>query len=77
MDQQHYNLKRTIRDTAAILIDHAESRSVLDDNSDGENGEGYIDRSSSLSIPNESIDFDRVYFLHSFAATELRAKQLL
>src|SRR6266436_1117750 len=27
------------------------------------------DRSSSLSIPNESIDFDLVYSLHSFAAT--------
>ena len=27
------------------------------------------DGSSSLSIPNESIDFDLVYSLHSFAAT--------
>jgi len=27
------------------------------------------DASSSLSIPNESIDFDLVYALHSFAAT--------
>ena len=26
------------------------------------------DASSSLSIPNESIDFDLVYSLHSFAA---------
>ena len=31
----------------------------MDDDDDG---------SSSLSIPNESIDFDLVYFLHSFAA---------
>ena len=27
------------------------------------------DSSSSLSIPNESIDFDQVYSLHNFAAT--------
>jgi len=47
-----------------------EPRSVLDDDSDGD--EDFIDeddRSSSLSIPNESIDFDLVYSLHSFAAT--------
>lgn len=48
----------------------AEPRSALDDDSDGD--EDFIDeddRSSSLSIPNESIDFDLVYSLHSFAAT--------
>jgi len=48
-----------------------EPRSVLDDDSEGD--EDFIDeeddRSSSLSIPNESIDFDLVYSLHSFAAT--------
>ena len=48
-----------------------EPRSALDDDSDGD--EDFIedddDRSSSLSIPNESIDFDLVYSLHSFAAT--------
>ena len=32
----------------------------MDDDDDG---------SSSLSIPNESIDIDLVYSLHSFAAT--------
>ncbi|KAE9390429.1 hypothetical protein BT96DRAFT_925871 [Gymnopus androsaceus JB14] len=52
-----------------------EERSVLeDDDSDGEDREDYMDDdvddgSSSLSIPNESIDFDLVYSLHSFAAT--------
>jgi len=58
-------------DAAAAVQDDAEPRSVLDDDSDGEDGEDYIDddRSSSLSIPNESIDFDLVYSLHSFAAT--------
>lgn len=58
-------------DAAAGIHDDAEPRSVLDDDSDGEDGEDYMDddRSSSLSIPNESIDFDLVYSLHSFAAT--------
>ncbi|EKM59031.1 uncharacterized protein PHACADRAFT_249196 [Phanerochaete carnosa HHB-10118-sp] len=49
-----------------------EEHSVLEDDSDGENGDDYMDEddgSSSLSIPNESIDFDLVYALHSFAAT--------
>ena len=49
-----------------------EEHSVLEDDSDGEEREEYIeddDGSSSLSIPNESIDFDLVYALHSFAAT--------
>jgi hypothetical protein len=51
-----------------------EDRSVLDDDSDGEDRDmDYMedddDGSSSLSIPNESIDFDLVYSLHSFAAT--------
>ncbi|KAI0751702.1 hypothetical protein C8Q80DRAFT_1098762 [Daedaleopsis nitida] len=57
--------------------DHAypsdEEHSVLEDDSDGEDREmDYLDDddgSSSLSIPNESIDFDLVYALHSFAAT--------
>ncbi|KAF9236451.1 hypothetical protein BU15DRAFT_50092, partial [Melanogaster broomeanus] len=48
--------------------------SVLEDDSEGEDREmDYVDEeddgSSSLSIPNESIDFDLVYSLHSFAAT--------
>lgn len=49
-----------------------EEHSVLEDDSDGEEREEYMeddDGSSSLSIPNESIDFDLVYALHSFAAT--------
>lgn len=49
-----------------------EEHSVLEDDSDGEEREEFIDDddgSSSLSIPNESIDFDLVYALHSFAAT--------
>lgn len=48
-----------------------EDHSVLEDDSPDEQQEEYIedDNSSSLSIPNESIDFDLVYSLHSFAAT--------
>ncbi|KAJ7703317.1 hypothetical protein B0H17DRAFT_1157378 [Mycena rosella] len=50
-----------------------EEHSVLEDDSDGDDHEEYMDEdddgSSSLSIPNESIDFDLVYSLHSFAAT--------
>ncbi|EIN04316.1 hypothetical protein PUNSTDRAFT_93043 [Punctularia strigosozonata HHB-11173 SS5] len=50
-----------------------EEHSVLEDDSDDGQGEhDYIDDddgSSELSIPNESIDFDLVYALHSFAAT--------
>ncbi|KAF8554659.1 hypothetical protein OG21DRAFT_1439888 [Imleria badia] len=51
-----------------------EEHSVLEDDSDADDREmDYMDdeddRSSSLSIPNESIDFDLVYSLHSFAAT--------
>lgn len=51
-----------------------EEHSVLEDDSDAEDREvDYMDEdddgSSSLSIPNESIDFDLVYSLHSFAAT--------
>ncbi|KAF8164737.1 hypothetical protein B0H34DRAFT_855276 [Crassisporium funariophilum] len=49
-----------------------EEHSVLEDDSEADEGEDYIeedDMSSTLSIPNESIDFDMVYALHSFAAT--------
>ncbi|EIW81859.1 hypothetical protein CONPUDRAFT_164601 [Coniophora puteana RWD-64-598 SS2] len=50
-----------------------EEHSVMEDDSDGDERDvDYIDDddgSSSLSIPNESIDFDLVYSLHSFAAT--------
>ena len=50
-----------------------EEHSVLEDDSDGEDHDEYMDDeddvSSDLSIPNESIDFDLVYAFHSFAAT--------
>jgi hypothetical protein len=57
--------------TASYVED--EEHSVLEDDSEGEEHDDYMDDdddgSSSLSIPNESIDFDLVYSLHSFAAT--------
>lgn len=51
-----------------------EDHSILEDDSEGDEGdEGdeFMDEddSSSLSIPNESIDFDLVYSLHTFVAT--------
>ena len=49
-----------------------EEHSILEDDSEPEEGEDVYeedDMSSTLSIPNESIDFDMVYALHSFAAT--------
>jgi hypothetical protein len=53
--------------------DEEERHSMIEDDSDVEEHEDQFaeedDRSSSLSIPNESIDFDLVYSLHSFAAT--------
>lgn len=58
---------------ATQFVNDDEEHSVLEDDSDGEEHEDYLedddDGSSSLSIPNESIDFDLVYSLHSFAAT--------
>jgi hypothetical protein len=46
---------------------------IVDDDSDTDERDGDYaddnDRSSSLSIPNESIDFNLVYSLHSFSAT--------
>ncbi|KAJ6475248.1 hypothetical protein C8R47DRAFT_1323907 [Mycena vitilis] len=60
-------------DAANYASTDDEEHSVLEDDSDGEEHEEYMDEdddgSSSLSIPNESIDFDLVYSLHSFAAT--------
>ncbi|KAJ3729959.1 hypothetical protein DFJ43DRAFT_1082981 [Lentinula guzmanii] len=60
-------------DAANYVGTDDEEHSVLEDDSDGEEREDYVDEvddgSSSLSIPNESIDFDLVYSLHSFAAT--------
>ncbi|KAH9963289.1 hypothetical protein BC827DRAFT_1194679 [Russula dissimulans] len=50
-----------------------EEHSMIEDDSDPDERDGDYadddDGSSSLSIPNESIDFDLVYSLHSFAAT--------
>jgi len=58
---------------AAVNYTDDEEHSVLEDDSEGEEHDEYMDDdddgSSSLSIPNESIDFDLVYSLHSFAAT--------
>ncbi|KAF8056706.1 hypothetical protein FPV67DRAFT_1531114, partial [Lyophyllum atratum] len=58
-------------DAASASYVDDEETSVMEDDSEGEDQEDYIDDdgSSSLSIPNESIDFDLVYSLHSFAAT--------
>jgi hypothetical protein len=49
-----------------------EEHSILEDDSDGvDEADEFMDEddSSSLSIPNESIDFDLVYSLHTFVAT--------
>ncbi|KAH6903032.1 hypothetical protein BKA70DRAFT_1515480 [Coprinopsis sp. MPI-PUGE-AT-0042] len=60
------------RADAAKHYDYKE-HSVLEDDSEGEDHDDYLDEdddgSSSLSIPNESIDIDLVYAFHSFAAT--------
>lgn len=62
---------RNDRDAGGLASD--EEHSVLEDDSsiDGDDQIDYIsdDDSSSLSIPNESIDFDLVYSLTNFAAT--------
>ncbi|KAF7313774.1 Heat shock protein [Mycena chlorophos] len=51
----------------------SEEHSVLEDSDNEDQEDEFMDDdddgSSSLSIPNESIDFDLVYSLHSFAAT--------
>lgn len=66
----HVHLHAHADAASAAYPDDGET-SVMEDDSDGEDQEDYIDDdgSSSLSIPNESIDFDLVYSLHSFAAT--------
>ena len=51
-----------------------EDHSILEDDSQDEEGDDQDefmdeDDSSSLSVPNESIDFDLVYSLHTFVAT--------
>ncbi|THV05646.1 hypothetical protein K435DRAFT_961099 [Dendrothele bispora CBS 962.96] len=61
-------------DAANYVGTDDEEHSVMEEDSDqGDQDDDFIDDmddgSSSLSIPNESIDFDLVYSLHSFAAT--------
>ena len=56
-------------------MQNEEDHSILEDDSEGDEGDEQDefmdedDDSSSLSIPNESIDFDLVYSLHTFVAT--------
>ena len=71
-DQIHPDDHNNIQQGVIEAVYHSdEEHSVLEDDSDGEDRDDYMDDdgSSSLSIPNESIDFDLVYALHSFAAT--------
>lgn len=71
-DQIHPDDHNNIQQGILEAVYHSdEEHSVLEDDSDGEDRDDYMDDdgSSSLSIPNESIDFDLVYALHSFAAT--------
>lgn len=77
--QETYDLRDQILadDPNNQMADHTypsdEEHSVLEDDSDQDEHDDFMvdddDGSSSLSIPNESIDFDLVYALHSFAAT--------
>ncbi|KAI9512773.1 hypothetical protein F5148DRAFT_1007792 [Russula earlei] len=79
--QDTFDLRETIvSDEQSYLIQMQgepypsdEEHSMIEDDSDPDERDGDYadddDRSSSLSIPNESIDFDLVYSLHSFAAT--------
>jgi len=74
-DQIHSDDHQHIQAHADATMNYGtddEEHSVLEDDSEAEDGEDYIeedDISSTLSIPNESIDFDMVYAFHSFAAT--------
>lgn len=78
--QDTFDLREQIHPDDSQLQAHAdalnygtddEEHSMLEEDSEAEEGEDFIDEdgSSTLSIPNESIDFDMVYALHSFAAT--------
>jgi len=71
----HMDLPQNAGAPSARDIANNEEHHVVNQ-SDGEKHEDYMDddddsfsTTSSLSIPNESIDFDLVYALHSFAAT--------
>jgi SH3 domain len=72
-DQIHSDDHQHLQAHAEATMNYAddEEHSVLEDDSEADDGEEYIedDISSTLSIPNESIDFDMVYAFHSFAAT--------
>ena len=71
-DQIHPDDHEHLQAHADAAINYDDEHSLLEDDSEAEEGEEYIeedDMSSTLSIPNESIDFDMVYALHSFAAT--------
>ena len=79
--QDTFDLRETIVSDEQSYLTHMqgeaypsdEEHSMIEDDSDADERDGDYadedDRSSSLSIPNESIDFDLVYSLHSFAAT--------
>ena len=79
--QDTFDLRETIVSDEPSYLTHMqgeaypsdEEHSMIEDDSDPDERDGDYadddDRSSSLSIPNESIDFDLVYSLHSFAAT--------
>lgn len=58
-------------DAASALYMDGEETSVIEDDSEDDADDEICqdDRSSSLSIPNEFIDFDLKYSLHSFTAT--------
>jgi hypothetical protein len=74
-DQIHSDDRQHLQSHADAAVNYGtddEEHSVLEDDSEAEDGEEYVeedDMSSTLSIPNESIDFDMVYAFHSFAAT--------
>ena len=73
-DQIHHDDHQHLQAHADAAMNYGtddEEHSIIEDDSEAEEGEEYIedDMSSTLSIPNESIDFDMVYAFHSFAAT--------
>ena len=66
-DDNHSLLAEQSEDARAYDSDSVDQdRSVIEEDDDEEEEE---DASSTLSIPNESIDFDLVYSFHKFSAT--------
>jgi hypothetical protein len=61
---QHHNMQHEDDHDHSIMEDDSEGE-------EGDEGDEFMDEddSSSLSIPNEAIDFDLVYSLHTFVAT--------